>query len=138
MANRWAPGTMRRFFIPVIATSVIVLIALRNGWDSYQSAPAGVLLYTPIGPCPKLQNSFVFSFQLSLLAGGIVVLLVAGGIWMASMLPKFHAGSKAFRGALRSIGIVLIALVVASLFSSILATYFPTQVKPECQRQALS
>jgi hypothetical protein len=121
------------FAVSVVATFAVAIYA---GWGSYRSSPEGLLLYTPIGPCPTMQHSFSFVYVTCLLIASAIAALVAVITFMASFVQRFVAGKPKLR-SISKLCVVAVALFLGGSFlSAIFEARLPLQVKPGCQRNA--
>lgn len=122
----------------VFASVVIATLAFAaySGWSSYSARPEGMLLYTPIGPCPAMHHSFTLTYRLCLAAASTIAVVLSIVAFGVSTMQRFSAAKLRLRSTSKLCLVAIAIFFGASFLSPLFEKQFPLHIKPGCQRNA--
>lgn len=127
---------MSRFAIFAFVVIATLALAVGGGWSSYLASPEGVLLYSPIGPCPKMQHSFTLAYVLSLVIASAVAVFVSVATFVASKMRRFLSLRHRLRSASKLCLVAVGVFFSASFLSGFFEAQLPLHLKPGCEHRA--
>ena len=126
---------MRRAVIPLVAAGFLFACAAGFGWREYMANPHGILLYTPIGPCPTLAHSFSVGFAVALLFAAAASLCIALFCLLVSFIPGLSS-ARGIRAVSLTAALVVPFLGVFWFFHPLFESLLPQQPVPGCEHAA--
>jgi predicted alpha/beta hydrolase len=111
------------FFVAVVAFVAAAVL----GWREYLANPAGMLLYTPIGPCPTLAHSFGVGLSVGLVAAALIAGLVALASFLAGFVSRWKTARRLLQTTWQTALLVIFLLYVLSFTQPIFEAWLPQQ-----------